>query len=203
MRVPLEVAKRLGTLHAGSVIPPKRSSRGGLIKKNLDLASWNVGKCSETLTLLVAALYDHEGLVQAREVETLCDCTSAKHLLYNHVWSALRFSGLFDVEGAVVDPAKEGTNSAKIRRLLFAGDSWSITLGRVKAEIARLGHPRLAENLGPMELNALACQFLRVLRNFVFPLARSGWRDPSMAPVMAGRWQRFLDRCRPARVSVI
>ena len=97
---------------------------------------------------------------------------------------------------------QEGTNSAKIRRLLFAGDSWSITLGRVKAEIARLGHPRFADELGPMELNALACQFLRVLRNFVFPLAGSGWRDPAKAPVMAGRWQKFLERCRRAKAAL-
>ena len=192
-RLPYEVAKKLGTLQAGTVVPKRRSSKGGSIKRNLDLASWNVGKAACTLTKLMAQmeLVSWE-LVPVAAVTDLCESTDAKHLLFNHMYSALDYGGCLDKGCGHPTQAKEGSNSAKFRKGLCYGKSWDEIAGDIQDELVALGHGELARKMTTAEINALTCQALRVLRNFCLPSSLSNWRDPGKKPKLKAVHSKFL-----------
>ena len=89
LQVPMLIASRLGTLESGCIVPQKRSSNNAAImKKNLDLAGWNLGKCTMDLVNIAYTCdlkFDGDGRLYFEDVDTVLEQTSAKNLLYNHV----------------------------------------------------------------------------------------------------------------------
>ena len=198
-RLPFEVAKKLGVLRSTSLVAPKRSTRGGNIKSNYDLASRNLGKCASCLNSVMALLSTmnvEADRIPGCMVEELCDGTTAKHLLFNHLWSALDHCDLLDHSSQAM-ASKAGGNSDKFRRLCFPGANWDDIAARIKTDLKALGHDALATSLSTGDINALTCQALRVLRNFALPGVLLNWRDAVAKPTLCSKWERKLRGRRP------
>ena len=213
--LPLYVAEVLGTVQRGSIIPTKRS-RGALILPNTDLGHWSVASATADLVHVAYVLQTPSvnGQIAPEAVENLLARASANVLLYNHMLVTLQELGMLTTSLDALPQTKCGTNSgafASVLRTLFKRKEkdvyakYGCFAKQVKAELHAIAAEctpataacafDVAKTLSAVETNIAACQFSKVLHNFVYPGSLKSWRG-STKPAMKPRYQALLKKQR-------
>ena len=199
--LPLKIAKRLDTVQSASILPAKVSAKNDkIVRKNYDLVSWSLGRCTGDLVTIAYNLYfplNSRGQTWIEFIETIISKTSAKCLLFNHTLETFKELDLISDDYADV-PVRLGTNSRTFKST-FACDFNDFAV-QVRQEFDDIGkeNPDLYEKtqylrskVTGVSINIISCQFLKTLHNFTFPSKVSNWRG-LRRPMLRKPWQRLL-----------
>ena len=199
--LPIKVAQKLGTLQAASILPAKISSNNqGTMRKNYDLVSWSVGRCTSDLITIAYNLdipLNRQGQTWIEFIDTTISKTSAKHLLYNHTLETLKELDLISDDYEEV-PCRCGTNSRTFKSTFKCDFDEFAAL--VRQEFSDIGKesPALLEKceylkskVTGVSINIIACQFLKTLCNFALPAKVSNWRG-LQRPLLRKTWRAVL-----------
>ena len=187
--LPVLIACELGTLHAASIIPVKRSAlHNEYIAKNYDLASWNVGKCTGDLINICYTLslsFDCRERLYTEQLHDIAAKTSAKNLLYNHLLLTFRELDLITLDPKhLADHGYTGNNSTAFKRLMGGTyDDFAVEVQNQLKALAETGSPsvkravsEILPHITGISINISSCQFLKTLQNYAYPSTLTNWR---------------------------